>query len=94
MRQFFIYTFVGASIAILELIDSAFANNISIDSICVMSAFAVVYWCINIFCKAGEYAYNIKLKYETECFILNIISTAICSILMILLRNQIPHLYG
>lgn len=93
MRQFFIYTFVGASIAILELIDSAFANNISIDSICVMSAFAIVYWCINIFCKAGEYAYNIKLKYETECFILNIISTAICSILMILLRNQIPHLY-
>lgn len=43
MKQFFIFLFTGASIAILDLIDSAFGNHISLDSICVMSAFTVIY---------------------------------------------------
>lgn len=43
MRQFFVFLFTGASIAILDLIDSAFGNHISLDSICVMSAFTVIY---------------------------------------------------
>lgn len=43
MKQFFIFLFTGASIAILDLIDSAFGNHISLDNICVMSAFTVIY---------------------------------------------------
>lgn len=72
MRQFFIFLFTGASIAILDLIDSAFGNHISLDSICVMSAFTVIYWCVDCICKAGEYAYRVKLKYESECFVFQV----------------------
>lgn len=42
MRQFFVFLFTGTSVAILDLIDSAFGNHISLDSICVMSAFTVI----------------------------------------------------
>lgn len=86
MKQFFIFLFTGLSIAILDLIDTAFGNQISLDSICVMSAMSILYWCINCICRIGEYTYSIKMKYENESFILEMIATIICSILVIILE--------
>lgn len=94
MKQFFVFALTGASIAILDLVDSAFGNTINIDSICVMSAFTIIYWFICVICQIGEYAYNVKLKNETECFILEMIATVLCSILIIIFRNQISHIYN
>lgn len=94
MKQFFIFLFTGASIAILDLIDSAFGNHISLDSICVMSAFTVIYWCIDCICKAGEYAYRVKLKYESECFVFQVAITLICSFMLIAFRVPIAHIYS
>ncbi|MEI3356484.1 MAG: hypothetical protein V8R81_05510 [Clostridia bacterium] len=51
MKQFFIFAIVGAATGILDLIDSAFANNISLDSICVMASFAILLWLINALCQ-------------------------------------------
>ena len=93
MKQFFIFLFTGASIAILDLIDSAFGNHISLDSICVMSAFTVIYWCVNCICKAGEYAYRVKLKYESECFVFQVAITLICSFILIAFRVPIAYIY-
>lgn len=94
MRQFFVFIFTGASIAILDLIDSAFGNHISLDSICVMSAFTVIYWCADCVCKAGEYAYRVKLKYESECFVVQVVITLICSFILIAFRVPIAHIYS
>lgn len=94
MRQFFVFLFTGASIAILDLIDSAFGNHISLDSICVMSAFTVIYWCADCVCKAGEYAYRVKLKYESECFVLQVVITLVCSFILIAFRVPIAHIYS
>lgn len=94
MRQFFIFLFTGASIAILDLIDSAFGNHISLDSICVMSAFTVIYWCADCICRAGEYAYRVKLKYESECFVIQVAVTLICSFILIAFRVPIAHIYS
>lgn len=94
MKQFFVFALTGASIAILDLVDSAFGNTINIDSICVMSAFTIIYWFICVICQIGEYAYNVKLKNETECFILEMIATVLCSILIIIFRNQVSHIYN
>lgn len=94
MRQFFVFIFTGASIAILDLIDSAFGNHISLDSICVMSAFTVIYWCADCVCKAGEYAYRVKLKYESECFVFQVVITLICSFILIAFRVPIAHIYS
>ena len=94
MKQFFIFLFTGLSIAILDLIDTAFGNQISLDSICVMSAMSILYWCINCICRIGEYTYSIKMKYENESFILEMIATIICSILVIIFRGPISHIYS
>lgn len=94
MRQFFVFLFTGTSIAILDLIDSAFGNHISLDSICVMSAFTVIYWCADCVCKAGEYAYRVKLKYESECFVFQVAITLLCSFILIAFRVPIAHIYS
>lgn len=94
MKQFFIYLFTGASIAILDLIDTAFGNHISLDSICVMSAFTIIYWCADCICRAGEYAYRVKLKYESECFVIQVAVTLICSFILIAFRVHIAHIYN
>lgn len=94
IRQFIIFAIVGASTGILDLIDSAFANNIDIDSICVMSSFAILIWLINAVCRLGTYGYTVKQRYESECFILQIVPSIVIGILLILFRNHIPHLYA
>lgn len=94
MKQFFIFLFTGLSIAVLDLIDTAFGNQISLDSICVMSAMSILYWCINCVCQIGEYAYTVKMKYENESFVLEMLATIICSILVIIFRNHISHIYN
>lgn len=94
IRQFIIFAIVGSSTGILDLIDSAFANNIDIDSICVMSSFAILIWLINAVCRLGTYGYTVKQKYESECFILQIVPSIVIGILLILFRNHIPHLYA
>ena len=94
MRQFFVFLFTGASIAIIDLIDSAFGNHISLDSICVMSAFTVIYWCADCVCKAGEYAYRVKLKYESECFVFQVAITLLCSFILIAFRVPIARIYS
>ena len=45
MRQFFIFIGTAFGIAIFDLVDSAFGNNLGIDSICVLSAFTIISWC-------------------------------------------------
>jgi hypothetical protein len=59
-----------------------------------MSAFTVIYWCADCICKAGEYAYRVKLKYESECFVFQVVVTLICSFILIVFRVPIAHIYS
>lgn len=93
MKQFYIFLINAILVSILDLIDSAFGNSISVDSICVLSAFTIVYWTVNVVCRIGEYAYRIKMGDESNCLALNLISTIICSIILISCRNIIPRIY-
>ena len=56
MRQFFIFIVTAFGIAIFDLLDSAFGNNLGIDSICVLSAFTIITWCANVLGNLGRYA--------------------------------------
>ena len=94
IRQFIIFAIVGASTGILDLIDSAFANNIDIDSICVMSSLAILIWLINAVCRLGTYGYTVKQRYESECFILQVFPSICIGCLLIIFGKYIPHLYS
>lgn len=94
MKQFYIYLLNAIFVSILDLIDSAFGNSISIDSICVLSALTIAQWTINIICRIGEYAYGIKIKNEGECLFLTIIASITCGLITILFRNEIPKLWN
>lgn len=93
MRQFFVLLLTGFGIAVLELIDSAFGNNLGIDSIVVMSAFTVIFWCANTVGNLGKFAYEVKLKDFSECAILQLLSSSAVSIFLLLLYRQIPYIF-
>ena len=93
MRQFFILLLTGFGIAVLDLIDSAFGNNLGIDSIVVMSAFTIICWCANTVGNLGKCAYEVKLKDFSECAILQLISSSAVSIFLLLLYRQIPYIF-
>ena len=69
MGQFFIYIINALGVAIFDLVDSAFGNNLGLDSICVLSAFTIITWCANVMGNLGTYAYEVKMKYFSECVI-------------------------
>lgn len=94
MKQFFILLLTGFGIAVFELIDSAFGNNLGIDSIVVMSAFTVICWCANTVGSLGTYAYNVRLKGFSECVILQLVSSSTVSLFLLLFYKQIPYIYS
>lgn len=93
MKQFQFFILNAAGLAIFDLVDSSFGNNLGIDSICVMSAFTIIMWCVNIICNIGKYAYEVKMKYLSECFTLQIVASSIASISLLLLCEKLPYVY-
>lgn len=93
MGQFFIYIINALGVAIFDLVDSAFGNNLGLDSICVLSAFTIITWCANVMGNLGTYAYEVKMKYFSECVILQAISSGIVSVILLLTHNILPHVY-
>ena len=93
MRQFFIFIILDFFVAVFDLVDSAFGNNLGIDSICVMSAFTIITWCANVLGNLGRYAYDVKQKHFSECLVLQLLSSSITSIILIVFCKQLPYLY-
>lgn len=93
MRQFFIFIVTAFGVAIFDLIDSAFGNNLGIDSICVLSAFTIITWCANVLGSLGRYAYDVGQKNFSECLFLQALSSCVTSFVLILFYKQLPHIY-
>lgn len=93
MRQFFIFIGTAFGIAIFDLVDSAFGNNLGIDSICVLSAFTIISWCADVLGSLGKYAYDIRQKNFSECLFLQLLSSSITSIFLLIFCNKLPYIY-
>ena len=63
LRQFYVFMITGIVISILGLIDQAFGNNISVDSICVLSAYSTIMLFCYSSCNIGVYTYRITQKH-------------------------------
>lgn len=92
-RQYWIYSLTAFGIAIFDLIDSAFGNNLGIDSICVLSAYIVIVWCGSAIGNFGIYAYDVKQSYLTECLILQMSASLLAALVIGGLNKQLPHIY-
>lgn len=92
-KQYWIFVLTGLGVAIFDLIDSAFGNNLGIDSICVLSAFCIITWCMYVLTDVGRFAYEVRCKDVTECYILQVLASIIVSIFVILFYKKIPLLY-
>lgn len=93
MKQYWVFVFTAIGIAILDLVDSAFGNNLGVDSICVMSAFTIITWCMHVVGNLGTNAFNVKQKDVTECLLLQALAGVVVSIFVLAFSRQIPHLY-
>lgn len=93
MRQFFIFILTAFGVAIFDLIDGAFGNNIGIDSICVLSAFTIISWCAYVLGNLGKYAYDIRQKNFSECLLLQLLSSGATSIFILIFCNKLPYIY-
>ena len=93
MKQFFVFILTAFGVAIFDLIDSAFGNNLGIDSICVLSAFTVILWCAKVLGNLGKYAYDIRQKNFSECLLLQILSSGATSIFILIFCNKLPYIY-
>lgn len=93
MKQFYVFILNAAGIAIFELVDSSFGNNLGIDSICVLSAFTIITWCVGIFCSIGKYAYEIKMGSLSECLLLQVASSVIMTLILLLTYKKLPYIY-
>lgn len=93
MKQFFVFILTAFGVAIFDLIDSAFGNNLGIDSICVLSAFTIILWCAKVLGSLGKYAYDIRQKNFSECLLLQLLSSGATSIFILIFCNKLPYIY-
>lgn len=94
MRQLYIFIAQFLFILLCEQIDTAFINNVSLDAICVLSAFHPIMWTMNKFRDMGIEGYKVVRKDRMNCFVVCIISSIFASILCISLSGIIPDLYS
>ena len=93
MGQLPVLLFEGIIDSILDMVDSAFGNNIDIDSICAMSAFATLYIMVDVICRLGEYVYRIEQEHFTECYVLQMLVTIGCTVIFAISSGWLPHLF-
>lgn len=93
MHQLWIYILQGIFVGVCEKIDTAFGNNISIDAICVLSAYTVITWITYCTYQIGSYAFRVLLSKEKTCLLLTMLTSIILGVLVFCCSDVIPHLY-
>lgn len=93
-KQFYVFVALAILSTVLDLVDAAFGNYISLDSICVLATTTTVNSFLGVVSRAGEYAYRIKMKNYTECLMLGMICAVACSAIMIFGHVPIVHLFN
>lgn len=94
MSQFLIYGLTALGTAVFDLIDSAFGNNLGIDSICVMSSVIVITWCMGVAGNLGRFAFDVKQSCVADCAVLQLIASVVVGGIVWVLQGVIPHVYS
>lgn len=94
MKQFYIFLVQGLFVAICGLIDTAFGNQLGIDSICVLASYTVLTWISYNTYSLGTYAYRVMLDKKEVCILTNLGISILMIILVLPLVNIIPEIYS
>lgn len=81
-------------VGICELIDTAFSNRISLDTICVMSAYFTVITCALVIYQVGSYAYRVLKSNEKYCLAIGFITSCIEGILIFIFADNIASVFS
>lgn len=93
MNQLWIFIIQGVFIAICGQIDNAFGNNISLDAICVLSAFTVINLLTYCTYQIGGYAFRILLSKEKNCMFASVSTSIAIGAIIVIFSKHIPRLY-
>lgn len=94
MRQLYIFIMQYLFIMMCEQIDTAFINNVSMDAICIFSAFCPLMWTVNQIRNMGIEGYRVLRKNRMNCFVLCTITSLVSSVLCVSLSGIIPEIYS
>lgn len=94
MKQLWIFVLQGIFVGICEKIDTAFGNNISIDAICVLSAYTIITWVTYCIYQMGSYSYRIMLSKEKNNLLISVVVSLLLSVLVFALSDYIPYIYS
>lgn len=94
MNQLIIYILQGIFVGVCEKVDTAFGNNISIDAVCVLSAYTIITWVTYCIYQMGSYSYRIMLSKEKNNLLIQVVVSVLLSILVFSLSDYIPYIYS
>lgn len=81
-------------VAIGDSVDSAFGNNISVDTIVVMGSFLTISWFLSCLAKVGAYIFRIWQNRVWTCVVVSGAVSVIFGGLAVLFHNQIIHIFS
>lgn len=93
-KQFMFFLVQNICSGIGCLIDTAFGNNINLNSICVSSAYTVITWITYAAYSIGIYAYRVILGKTKLCFYIQIAVSFVLSIVLTSLNGILPKLFN
>lgn len=94
MKQFIFLLLAGLLRGIGDQLDTAFGNNLGIDSICVLSSFIVVTWITSDIFKIGSFAVRVNTSHARNCMLLQILVSIAIAVITLVFRNQIVYIYS
>lgn len=80
-------------VGIGDCADSAFGNNIDVDTIVVMGSAMTVFWIIACISRVGAYVFKLWQNRIWTCMFITVIASVLCGGLTILLSYPISHVF-
>lgn len=80
-------------VAIGDCVDSAFGNNIDVDTIVVMESFLTLSWFLACIAKIGSYVYRFWQRNVWTCMIVSVAASIVSSIIILMFKEPIIHFY-
>lgn len=93
MKQYWLFVLAALQDIVFGTIDSAFANNISLDVIVVLNSFIIVqYFCLRPLLM-GFWAYQAMQKNPKNCMMCSMISSIVVGTILIVTAKLLPYMF-
>jgi hypothetical protein len=86
--------FVALYSTLLDLIDTGFANKLSLDNIVAFGSYMAINQIVRTIMNIGKYAYNNTNKKPKTCVFLGFSVSVILGAFLVIFKDYIPLLYG